>query len=237
MNTRIPVVIAVSQVFVVLLAWLSDARADERDTVLSNLRPGTHNAEVLRLRTDEKSEEIANRFMKAVASNETWFQNYVKSNRSNKGGLPYHPRFGVSKDEYERFQRAKRTLQPHSNCKLAFDQDDEGAMTLTVSGDAKILSGMRIDRDRLRVSWRDFASTSCNWNTPKTNAIAFVNSVSWTETVAEPKSEASSYYVAIGRFVESEYGFLNVLATDLDDGKVKLKVDFTLRWPLNGMAE
>ena len=90
------------------------AVADERSKSLAAIQPGVYDAEVLRVRSDEQTEEIAKRFMSAIRNKNDWFQDYVKTNASVKGGLPYHENFGVTREEYLRFQQSKKTLEPHS---------------------------------------------------------------------------------------------------------------------------
>ena len=121
----------------------------------------------------------------------------------------------------------------HSKCKLAIKRDDEGCLAITATDDAKILSGMRFDPKKLEVTWREFNSVNCIKTVPKATAIAYVDGVSWTKTVTEPKDAMSSFYVSVGRFVESEHGFLNVIITDVIESKVRLQIDLTLRWPLS----
>ena len=63
---------------------------------------GETTVEMLELRYSERVEELALRMSRAVATNQDWWFDYLKSHIDDRP-LPYHTNFGVSKVEYTEY--------------------------------------------------------------------------------------------------------------------------------------
>jgi hypothetical protein len=65
---------------------------------------GDHVAELFVMGMPKESEEIGQRMQRALATDPEWLKSYLEEKRPKPGEvIPYHEKFGISKEEYGRF--------------------------------------------------------------------------------------------------------------------------------------
>jgi hypothetical protein len=124
------------------LACASFVRAAPVDAYLP--KSGVINAKLMVIAGSPEAEQLSQKFQAAVAKNKAWFMGYVKKHEKDPGDLPYDPRFGVTKDEYDRIAHPKLQLKEIGQLKITVKTDAKGAKILDVPANAKALSGISV---------------------------------------------------------------------------------------------
>lgn len=103
--------------------------------------------EVSYLGAEPEVEKISQRFTAAVQANQAWFQEYVQKQNVKPGEpLPYDPKMGISKDEYDTFlsSKGKLKLVKIGEIKLRFEPNADG-VTIHSTGMQIALDGFEIN--------------------------------------------------------------------------------------------
>jgi hypothetical protein len=129
----------------VLLACASLAHAAPVDAYLPD--SGVMDARLMTVEGSPEDERIAQKMAQAKAKNAKWFMAYVKKHEKTAGIMPYDPRLGVTRDEYERFAHPKLGLREIGRITITIKPDAQGARVLDVPADAKALMGFAIAAD------------------------------------------------------------------------------------------
>jgi hypothetical protein len=102
--------------------------AGENHFKLAEVIPAEKTAvELLEMRFNERAEELAGKFMSAVATNQDWWLAYVKAHAGG-GPLPYHTNLGISEKEYKEYLEESdksRRLNKISDAYVIFKRQDE----------------------------------------------------------------------------------------------------------------
>jgi hypothetical protein len=91
--------------------------------------------EVLDLEADPKINQLMIRFQQSVQRNPVWFQSHVKNHGRPGETLPYDPRMGISRAEYEELSAGMRDGKGLRLLKL---RDSKAAVTKSASGFTRV---------------------------------------------------------------------------------------------------
>jgi hypothetical protein len=64
------------------------------------------NGEVMQMGFSQEMQDLSIKFQEGVKKHGTWLQEYIQENPD--GPLPYHVNFGITKGEYERYQKVSK---------------------------------------------------------------------------------------------------------------------------------
>lgn len=115
-----------------LLAALP-AHADPLDAYLP--KSGVIEGHVMKLGVAPEDQAIDRKFRAAVAGNMDWFKKAVTGNKAG-APLPYDPRMGITKAQYEQLQHMKADFEPVAPIRIAVDRDKSGAIAFASSNPA-----------------------------------------------------------------------------------------------------
>ncbi len=137
-------------------------------TIADLLPEGTVNADILAVRIPPRAEELAEKMRNAFREKPEWLADYIKRNAQPGKPLPYHPNFGVTKDEYdELLQLSKKPRIVTIDTKpVSFDKQDN-AFTISSNGAFPFLDGTVIDTRQMSVTTRYGVLRSAQWQTSK----------------------------------------------------------------------
>ena len=110
-----------------LLALPAVARADgPLDAYLP--KSGVIDGHVMKLGVAPEDQAIDRQFRTAVANNMDWFKKAVTGSRAGQP-LPYDPRMGVTKAQYEQLQHMKADFHPGAAIAIKVRRGNDGAVT------------------------------------------------------------------------------------------------------------
>jgi hypothetical protein len=107
--------------------------------------PGSFEAEYVVLAPDPAYDTYGQRLQAAMHEHAEWLQAYVKQH-PNQSPLPYHSKFGVPRDQYERYQSPENQYLEVSRQRIRIDLQQEGAhIRLTLRGPQLLVESLVID--------------------------------------------------------------------------------------------
>ena len=130
MSSR-PTAIAAS--FAFLSALASAAQASPLDAYLP--KSGVIEGHVMKLGVAPEDQVIDRKFRTAVAGNMDWFKKAITSLKAGET-LPYDPRMGITKEQYEQLKHFKADFAPVSPIRIAVDRAKAGAIAIASAAPA-----------------------------------------------------------------------------------------------------
>ena len=97
---------------------------------------GKYSADLLELAAPAEMREIGLRMHRALAADPTWLKSYLEENHLKPGeALPYHEKFGITQEEYNRFLASvgKLTLQKVKDVTVRVSKAED-KVTITLEG-------------------------------------------------------------------------------------------------------
>ncbi len=104
----------------VSIAICSHAQTNISAQIQNLLPTGNCSVDLMELHYPARFMVLTKRLQTAVSADKEWWMGYVKQHAASGGPLPYNPRFGLTKEEYNEFLSLgeKRTLEKVKSCKL-----------------------------------------------------------------------------------------------------------------------
>lgn len=216
------------------VALLGTADAQDKTAVLKGvLGEGTFQASILEMRMPNDATALMAKFSKSVAAKPDWIQTYVAAQRLEPGEpLPYHENMGVTQKEYARLIEAKAEtrLKPIADCKLIVKSNDDGLLSLTGTGKAAVLDGLTIDPKRMAIQYKNLSSNSFAIVAPKKTALVSINGFAWNTETVTPPSDLAALSLTVGRYTETNAGFLEFRATKASGRVPSIMHHLYLQW-------
>lgn len=106
----------------------------------------TASARIMELSFPRKHAEITLKIQKAMRADPNWTSEYIRKN-DKPGPLPYNPKLGISKSEYEQFLSSKLGLVEKGKTKLSFIKNKDGSITIMTDKRGLPLNGITILSD------------------------------------------------------------------------------------------
>jgi hypothetical protein len=148
--------IVLTTVLVLVICAPIGAGAEPQPTFeLKDVIPSGHvEVEILDLRLPPRAEELGKKMADSMAKDRRWFMEYTRDNAVQGQPLPYHPKFGLSEDEYREFlaetTTKERKLVVRARGKLDFEQAGN-VVTLDAPGVDSPIDQIRVDLTTKRV--------------------------------------------------------------------------------------
>lgn len=93
-------------------------------------KSGTIEGHIMKLGVAPEDRAIDIQFKTAVRNNMDWFKKYVTGNKSGQP-LPYDPRMGVTKVQYDKLQHMKADFQPGAAISIAIKRGSDGSVAFS----------------------------------------------------------------------------------------------------------
>jgi hypothetical protein len=138
-------------------AAAGDSRREIAISTVEDLRqlltPREVDVEIMGIKISEEVRRIQATFEAAMKSNAQWFMNYVKTTARPGEPLAYHPNFGVTKEEYDRYLNHMANIQyePAGSGRLRFTAQPDGTTLMENVSGLDGFHGMVIDTKNARV--------------------------------------------------------------------------------------
>jgi hypothetical protein len=201
------------------------------DDVRSILKPREVEVEILDAQPPEDIARIQKTVQESVTANQKWFAEYVLKGKS----LTYHPNFGVTEAEFNRymdFWRDKR-LVPVRKGRLKFTaQSDSKTLIENVDGLSK-LNGIVVDFERNQVSttWGT-ASADTPIHTTEKSATGSSDQYSWRmEKGGTESSFGTMVWFNVGRLSQTPHNIINFRACTVPGGTKDVDTVIQIRFP------
>jgi len=117
------------------------ADADPLDSYLP--KSGALLGKAMELTSSAEDQRIAAKFQQATQKDPAWFRTYAAKVKDGDP-LPYHPRLGVTKAEYDRLINTKLSLAEKGAVSIELKTDAQGGLELSADGLASALNGVRL---------------------------------------------------------------------------------------------
>jgi hypothetical protein len=157
-------------------------------------------------------EGLAKRMQTAIAANADWFRSYVEAAGTDE--LPYHEKFGLTEQEYERFlslSKGGMTLRPVAPVELLLRKSEDGTLTFEATPTNFPLHGVSISaggdvaetpygslRRGPDINQRDANAPTGRWSGPRWEHEEVSGQVAWRAQLAlgtrEDSKEGIIYY-------------------------------------------
>jgi hypothetical protein len=124
-------------------ALFSFAHAEILDPYLP--KSGVIVGHVMEIAALPEDERIAAKFKQAIEKDAAWFQSYVAKVKNGEP-LPYHPRLGITKAEYDRLLHAKSGLSDRGAVSIKVKTDAQGNLGFSADDKASALNEVRLPR-------------------------------------------------------------------------------------------
>lgn len=114
-------------------------------------------ADVMEPSADPKSLEVLSKFQAAIRSDNEWFLDYIAEKSIPGEPLPYHPKFGVTEEEYASLNEGQFSFSKNGELKLRFVPYDNGVYEIETQP-VSSFSGVLIDSQRGLMDDADFGN-------------------------------------------------------------------------------
>ena len=221
------------------------ALGEKRSTNLSNevsltdlrkiLAPRETEVAILSPRVPEDIARIQMAMMEATKKSPEWFMAYVKSEAETGKPLPYHPNFGITKDEYQHYLDGadKIKLEPVGKGRIKFFDMPEDRVRIEAIDGLKELDQVVIDCKRREVVTR--------WGTIPLNDTVHADERSpvgrWdglagrVSTGTVESGTASLLRFDLGRLRDSPSNFLCLSVRVAENGVKTTSIETAIRFP------
>lgn len=98
---------------------------------------------IMEITPSPEDERIAAKFKQAIEKDTSWFQSYVAKVKNGEP-LPYHPRLGITKTEYDRLLHAKPELSDRGAVSIKIKTDAQGNLGFSADDKANPLNEVRL---------------------------------------------------------------------------------------------
>jgi len=144
----------VRTVIAILLLGLVSATASAR-ILKSSAQPldpylpksGVINGQAMELGATAEHARIAGKMQHAIQEDAAWLKSYVAKAKPGEP-LPYHPRLGVTKAEYDTLLHAKMSLIDRGSVSIKLTANAQGALEFAADGLAGGLNGVTLSPER-----------------------------------------------------------------------------------------
>jgi hypothetical protein len=192
-------------------AFQSAAVPTARAASLNDYLPksGVMAARMMAIVTAPEDEKIAQKMQAAIANDQKWFLDYVKQHETDSGLLPYNPRFGISKEEYERIAHLKLQLREIARFDIKVKPGPQGGWVLDAPANAKALTGFSFAADGKSATTPegtlpasdDIHAVGARLPTGDWDGVSFA-------TAGDPQNGAPSITLALGKRVKEGDGIM-----------------------------
>ena len=98
------------------------------------------------------------------------------------------------------------------------------------TGRAAILDGLTIDPKKMAIQFKDLSSGDCAVVRPKKTALVSINGLDWNTERMAPPANLSALSLTVGRYTETNKGFLEFRATKASGRVPSMKHQLYLQW-------
>jgi hypothetical protein len=154
----------------------------------SLLTKESYTAEFLDFEYPKDIQEISMRFQKAFMENKEWFEEYSRKYFKEGVGMPYHEKFGITKEEYQRIADMNKTppvVTVKSTALLKANRNATGFSFKVLEKDIKFFETLRLDFEKgVLCFMKDTIPFSSEINATET-ALGGWHGYSWKKTTPE----------------------------------------------------
>lgn len=207
------------------------------DSARAFIRVGTFPVAVMDLVAPPRLQALTDRFQAAARSDPAWFMEYVRANDRPGEPLPYHPKLGLGKEEYDEmlllFDQLKLTRVADAELTVRA----EGANRFVLDGGRALpeLTGIVIDLAAGRVE-TPFGATTARGEihaSPEQVATGPWNGIAWErEELDETTLTGTVISFNLGRLQESGRGILYYDAKQMAGGTMQARASRVLTYDL-----
>ncbi len=214
------------------------AQAPAEAPALSALIPAkSFPASLMRLAFDKSASEISKRFNEALEKSPEWLQAYIADNAGVKP-LPYHPNFGISKEDYgimlQSFERKR--LEPISEVAVQVAKLPDGTLSLECPQMSGTFAGIKLNpaTGRLTTPYMEIqspASRDSELEKDPGNPFGAWKGLSWkgVEQSKEKELYKSVSFIA-GRAASGGAAFIAYRVKVMEEGKITKNFEVVLKF-------
>ncbi len=181
-------------------------------------------ADVMDVVTDPRYDQIVGKMRTAITKQPEWWQDYASKNADKQGVVPWDPKLGITKAEYDDMMRMAKDLRLAriASTTLTFKREANGDIVVNGGSAAPELTGLRIAKDRQTVSGpygvlkgrkdvhqKDLKAPSGLWD-----------GVQWNGADKDPSGASRLSFLATGRMKPSNKGLMFLSLRQLNNGRV-----------------
>lgn len=195
-------------------------------------------AEILDFEFTPEIQDILLRFQKAMAENKEWIEEYFSKNYKPGEGLPYHEKFGITKEEYQKVKDMNQSppavvVKGSVQIKV---KHTAGNISLVVSKEEmKFIELLEIDsKKQIVVFNKDTIPYSSEINAPASTPFGEWHGYSWKKESSNlGEKDDLKIDKLISKIVEINFGkvkstdkiLLRIKYKDVDKGQVNTNID------------
>jgi hypothetical protein len=210
------------------------------DSIRALLPSGGTLARVMTLAVPLRLDTLSRLFQGAIARDPAWMLEYIRKVNAPPGKpLPYHPRLGVSEEEYREMLSLLEEVRfvPAFEAPLFVVGTEDGRYRLDGGVDMVELSAVVIDPERGVVStpFGTLSNAEVVRPHPDQRATGPWAGLSWHRDDFDPETGAGvTVRFNLGRLTDSGDGMLTYEAKRMEGGALVESIDWDLRYPLAG---
>lgn len=215
-----------------------DAKSIAFGYIDSLLVKDNYTVEFLDFEFSQDVQDILLRFQKNMAENKEWAEEYFSKNLKVGEPLPYHEKFGITKDEYQKIRDIENTppsVVVKSTTKIQKIRYADVLSFASSENEGELFELLTIDfKNELVIFNNDTIPYSNEINAPITTPFGKWHGYSWKKEISnvgendEVKLEkvvAKIIEVSFGRVFKNDKILFRVKFKDVDKGKVNANVD------------
>ena len=176
------------------------------------------------------TEELAMRLQESVSKYPDWFAEYVKS---HKGQLPYHPRFGISSAEYERYLALTREsrLRPSMSKDFKVQREDGGISFKAQDDESDLDALVFFPKEHYVLTPYGKLASESEFDNPN-NELGRTTGLKWSKEQLFDEGGGMAVTVYLGRRfgmnIGSLYYRVNIVKPDGEREKLDIIIDYPL---------
>lgn len=196
------------------------------------------NVEFLDFVFSQDVQEILLRFQKSMAENKEWSEEYFSKNYKAGEGLPYHEKFGITKEEYQKIKdidKSPPTIVVKSTASIKRNKTS-GILTFTaIKDDVKFFELLKIDfKKEALIFNNDTIPFSNDVNAPETTPFGEWHGYAWKkETSNLGDNDDLKMDKLVSKIIEINFGrvklnnkiLFRLKYKDIDKGQINANLD------------
>lgn len=177
------------------------------------------------------TEELAARLHESVSKHPEWFAEYVKS---HEGELPYHPRFGISRAEYQKYLTLTRESRLRPSMSQDFKVQREGSgISFKTQGHESVLDELTFfSGDHYVLTPYGKLTNESDFDNPNSE-LGRTTGLKWNKEQLFDEGGGMAVTVYIGRRTGTNVGSLYYRVNIVKPDGKREKFDIIIDYPLD----
>jgi len=183
-------------------------------------------------------QEILLRFQKSMAENKEWSEEFFSKNYKTGEGLPYHEKFGITKEEYQKIKdidKTPPTVVVKSTASIRKNRTSNILSFRAVENDTKFFELLKVDfKNELLIFNNDTIPFHTEINTPSTTPFGEWHGYSWKKEVSNlGDNDDLKVEKLVSKIIEINFGrvalnnkiLFRLKYKDINKGQINANID------------